>query len=115
MSIKPTLTALEQLAQERGYSSYYELLYDMYVMKGMSLHAVGESLHIYDRRVRKHLLRFGIAIRGKGGPNNVKVELTEDLLREINVNGISVVADRMGVSYQSLLDRLKRHYGPKPT
>lgn len=98
---------LNELAKGAGYASYPELLYDFYVARHYSLHECGARLGINWMRVRRHLERFEIPVRKRGGPNNVKVVLTEQLVGEIMRDGLAAVALRLGVSYSVLYSRVR--------
>ena len=107
MATRMKLKDLERLAQETGYPDYRTLLYELYVVQRIGLYELAARCHMHYRRVRKHLIRFGIQVRGRGGANNVKIVLTPQLLREVMKDGIPAVADRLGVHSSVLRARLK--------
>jgi hypothetical protein len=107
MAVKMRIVDLDHLAVDAGFESYKSLLYELYVVRHLSLDDVGQCCHIHYRRVRKHLEQFGITVRSRGGRNNVKYELTPELLHEIMRDGVPTVAMRLGVESGMLYERLK--------
>ena len=107
MTVKQRLSDLDRLARESGFESYQSMLYELYVVRGMGLYELSRRCHVYYRRTRKHLKRFNIPIRSRGGPNNLKVALTLELLEEIVKNGVAATAERLGVAHVALHQRLR--------
>lgn len=114
MSLRLTLIDLENVARRAGYAEYKDLLVDWYVVQRLALLDIAERLHVTQQRVRKHLVRFGITIRGKGGANNVKVVLTQALLEEVAKDGIPAVAMRLGVAQPVLYARIRAWIAANP-
>lgn len=113
MPPRRSLQELEDLAAKQGYPSYKDMLHELYVVQGKGLHEIAAMCHVFYRRTRKHLLRFGIPIRARGGPNNVKVVLTDVLVQEIIRDGVPAVAERLGVTDGVLRLRLAQYVNSK--
>lgn len=109
MSLQLQLHELEAVARKAGYPDYRALLYDYYVTQGFSIEETGRRLGIARYRVRRHLVRFGITLRSKGGPNNVKIVVTKELLHEVALDGIAEVARRLGVYSPTLRASIQRY------
>lgn len=110
MSVKLPLGTLERIAREHGYADYRSMLYECYVVQGMSLVELARRLHIHHNRLKRHLTRFGIPIRKRGGRNHLKIEVTAELLEETIRDGIPAVALRLGVTQSALHARIHRAY-----
>lgn len=110
MAIKRPLGELELHARKCGFESYKAFLHEHYVVRNVSLIELAEMLHIHTQRVRKHLLRYGIAIRGRGGPNNCRVVLTPALVSEVIRDGIPAVSERLGVTQHVLRMRVTAYF-----
>lgn len=106
MAVRLRLSDLENLAQKAGFESYQQMLHELYTVQGLGLYQLAERCHIHYKRVRRHLNRFGIPIRGRGGPNSVKVVFTPELLTEIIKNGVEPTAQRLGITPVVLRSRL---------
>lgn len=107
MTLRLRLHELEKMAKAAGYEDYKTLLYQLYTTQGMSISELSQRLLISQPRVRQHLLHYKLPIRGKGGANNVKVVMTDTLLREIMRDGVPIVAQRLGVDSVVLYQRLR--------
>lgn len=108
MAIRMRLSELDALARQAGFADYPTMLHELYVIKRLSLMEVGERCHISYKRVKRHLKRFNIPVHKRGGPNNVKVTLTPELLQEIMRDGVVSVAQRLGVDQIALQMKLKK-------
>lgn len=108
MSLKRSLTELDQFAKQQGFEDYSKMLYEFYTVQGLSLVEISSRCHVHWKRTKKHLFRFKIPLRGRGGANNVKVLMTPELLHEIKVNGVPATADRLGVTEHAIRSQLKR-------
>jgi DNA-binding transcriptional ArsR family regulator len=114
MALRLYLYELENVAKHAGFSDYKSLLEQWYKIDGVSLEELAERLHISQLRVRKHLARYGIPLRKRGGANNVKVVLTNALLKEIAKDGIPAVSTRLGVSEGRLYTRIQQWISEHP-
>lgn len=100
-------TRLEELAKERGFDSTASMLHDMYDAQQMSLTEICENLVTPMWSLRKAFAAAGIEARTKGGRNNVKFEITPELIDEVSRDGVSYVSMRLGVDYLTLANRLR--------
>lgn len=107
MALKRTLQELDRFARKQGFQDYPAMLYEFYTVRGLSLIDIGERCHVHWKRTKKHLIRFKIPLRSRGGANNVKVVMTPELLHEIKVNGVPATADRLGVTEHAIRRQLK--------
>lgn len=107
--IKLRLDQLELIAKRHGFESYRDLLHELYVVHRQGMIPIAQRLNISQARVRKHLLRFGFTLRGRGGRNNIRVAFTQQLIDEITRDGIPAVASRMGIAQSVLHVRMKKH------
>lgn len=107
MTLRLKLHQLEKVAQAAGHEDYKSMLYDLYVVQRLSLSTIASQLDVTMGRIRRHLVRYQIPVRGKGGPNNVKVVVTDDLVLEAAKYGIGATAQRLGVSVTTLTRQLR--------
>lgn len=118
VALRLLLDDLERAARRAGFEDLKALLTQWYVIEGMSLIEVGERLHIHENRVRKHLARYGIPLRHRGGAHIIQLVITDDLVNEIARDGIPLVADRLGLEHTVLYTRIRRwlagQQGPLP-
>lgn len=117
MSVKLRLDQLEALAHSIGYESYRDMLQDLYVVQGMSFYEIAKRCNVSYDRTKKHLKRFGIPIRGRGGrhESTTKIKMTPALVQEIYENGLTSTAERLGVDSSRLLQQLKKLVHEKST
>ena len=114
MPLRPIYVArrhkhLEQCALQLEQSSVQEMLYELYVVRDLSLHEIATQLSVSPWSVRRYLLAAGITLRRPGGRNNIKVELTQELLDEVSRDGITAVAMRLGVDRTNFAAKLAAH------
>lgn len=112
MSVKLRLDQLDDVARASGFENYKAMLQELYVVQRTALVDLAKQLHITEGRVRKHLHRYGIPLRARGGPNNVKIVMTPELYREVCRDGVPAVAERLGVESGVLYARLKKLQKP---
>lgn len=98
-------------AQRLGYDSEAAMWTDYYVTKGLSVSQLAKRLDVSRNTIRDSLDRCGITIRGRGGPNNQKLDITDELVEEIRRDGITKVAKKLGLSYTTLYKRIYRVKG----
>lgn len=106
---------LEKLAADRGYDSAAKMTYELYD-GGASLHFLSELYQITQYMLVRKMKQWGIEIRSPGGPNNKKIFLTDDLVREVSRDGIPAVSARLGVTEHRLaevMNEWKKHSGQK--
>lgn len=97
----------EVLASRLGYRNEVALWEDLYVTKGLSLSQISRKLDVSRNVIRLALARAGIPPRKRGGPNNARVVLTQELIDEIRRDGLPTVARRLGLSHSTLYKRLR--------
>lgn len=98
---------LERVARDLGYESSGAMYYEMYVVQRIPLHEISQRLYTPLWSLRKRFDELGITVNKRGGANNVKFELTDELMAEVNRDGISAVCDRLGVNFVSLYLRVR--------
>lgn len=96
------------LAQNTGYENRAQMLYQMYVIDRVPIERIAHILVTPMWSLRKQFDEFQIEVRTRGGRNNVKVEVTEELVAEASRDGVPTVAARIGVDPVTLGLRLKR-------
>lgn len=101
---------MDKLAKERGYETTAKMLHEMYVVQHMSLESITETLVLPHWTARRILVQLGIQIRSKGGPNNVLIEVTPELIEEVSRDGVTAAARTLGVHPLSLHTRLREWY-----
>ncbi len=98
-------------ANKLGYPSEHEMWSDLYLAQGLSVLQLAERLGVSRNTVREALSRHGITPRQRGGANNQKVFLTDEIIERVRVYGIAQVARELKVAYATLYKRL---YQAKP-
>jgi transposase-like protein len=82
------------------------MLCDMY-KQHKSIEGIANELLLSRHTVRLAFERYDVEVKGQGGAQYVKFEVTEDLLDEIEATGVTAVARRLGVDYTSVYKRTK--------
>jgi len=100
-------------AARLGYESELAMWTDLYIDRGLSISTLATKLDVSRNTVRTSLERLNIAIRKQGGPNNQKLNITDELVDEIKREGIAAVAKRLNLSYTTVYKRLYRVRGLK--
>lgn len=108
MAFKLRLDQLEKLARDTGYEDYKSMLVELYAVQRLSLAELAARCGISTERLKRHLARYGLTLRGRGGANNVKVVITPELRREVLLDGVPAVAKRLGVSPLVLYTKMVR-------
>lgn len=96
------------LSKSLGYDSTDGMWKDLYLEKKLSIGQLSRKLDVSRNVVRLELSKAGIKARGRGGPNNSHVVLTEELLDEIRRDGLTATAKRLGLTYPALYMRLRK-------
>ena len=94
------------LTKSLGYDSETAFWQDLYVEKKLSIAQLSRKLDVSRNVIRDCLKKAGVTSRKRGGPNNSKVVLTEELIEEVRKDGIAVVAKRLEMDYTTLYKRL---------
>lgn len=109
---------LERVAHERGFESYEKLLYELYIVQGYSIEQLQARLFTPHHSLKLKLRELGLITRGKGGPNNRKFVLTDELIAEASRIGVWELSLRLGVDPVQVASRLKEWFnkqkGGKP-
>lgn len=103
-----TQETLERIAAEQGFESSAAMLYELYVVRRMSLNELSDLLLLSVWDLRAKIAAEGITLRSRGGKNNVKLEITEEFVREVSKHGIPAVAARLGLDYCTVRSALVR-------
>jgi phage antirepressor YoqD-like protein len=59
-----------EMAETLGYKNKEEMLLTMY--KTMGIKDIADILGVYPESIRDWLIRKGVTLRSRGGPNNIK-------------------------------------------
>jgi len=105
----------EETAVQLGYASPEAMWEDFYCKKRIPISKLATQLDVSRNAIREALERYGVKIRGRGGANNTKIEVTDELIERIRKadGSIAVIAKELGVSYTTLYKRLYRVKGFK--
>lgn len=101
---------LDSVAQERGFENAAAMLHDMYVVQHIPIQKIADTLFTPIWTLRKRFDDVGITVKGRGGRNNVKYEITEELYQEVLRDGIEIVCSRLGVESVPFRQRLQKWY-----
>ena len=96
----------EPVAKQLGYETEKDMWVDLYSTKKLSIQQLAEKLDIGRNTVRDALERYEIPIRPRGGPNNRRLFLTDDILEKVKQNGVAATARELGVGYTTLYKRI---------
>lgn len=94
-------------AQRLGYTSELDMWTDLYCVRKLSISMLAVKLDVSRNTVRTSLERLNIEVRKQGGPNNLKLDVTDGLIDEIKREGIAAVAKRLELSYTTVYKRLR--------
>lgn len=96
----------EKYAKDLGFRDEKEMWVRLYAK--YSIPQLAARFATSQGAIRAQLRAHEIASRSPGGPNNQKVDLTEDLLILIKERGIASVAHEQGLDPTTLYKALKR-------
>jgi len=96
----------DPIIKSLGYADEDSMWEDLYVKKELSIGQLAKKLNVSRNTVRASLERANVSMRGRGGPNNLKFDLTDEVIADIRENGIAAVARKLEVSYGTLYKRL---------
>lgn len=97
----------EPFAKGLGYSSAPSMWKDLYETKQLTVAQISRKLNVSRNVVRANLTKAGVKMKGRGGPNNSRVVVTDDLLNEIRKDGLTTTAARHNLDYSTLYKRLR--------
>lgn len=89
-----------------GEKEMWEQLYNKYSLTDL---AVRFSCGV--NTIRNRIAKFGIEIKARGGPNNLKIDLDKELLDDIIQLGVKKAANKRGIKPQVLYQRIYYKYG----
>lgn len=107
----------EKLARERGFTilqedplitvgdpkAMLEALYKQF----NSIEGIASELMVSRHTVRVAFEHFNVPVKTQGGPTRTKLVVTEDLLDEIEANGLTAVAKRLDLDYTTVYKRTR--------
>lgn len=96
------------IAQRLGHASEEMLWHELYDVQKLSITTLATRLGISRNTIRQALARRHIQVRGRGGPNNLVLALTPEVIEEVRRDGVLAVAKRMELNYTTLYKRLRR-------
>lgn len=97
----------DEFCSQLGYKNEGDMWKDLYITKDLSITDIARKLNVSRNVVRAALARTNIPPRKRGGPNNSRLVMTEELLEEVKKNGVMAVARRLGLDYSTLYKRLR--------
>ena len=101
----------EEVARELGHSLARDMWKDLYVTRELSTAAISRKLGVSQNTVRSELTSAGIPFRSRGGPNNTKISMTEEMAQAIAMKGMAAVAKELGIKYGTLYKRYVKYRG----
>src|SRR5262245_19790489 len=99
----------ESTAKNLNYESEAKMWAEMYPK--FSISALAQKFGTSVGVIRSRLLRKNVEVRKRGGPNNVKIVVNDELVDRILKTSIPQVAKEMNLSPQALYRRLYYKYG----
>ena len=91
-------------AAELEYETEKEMWEKLY--KRFSVNQLAKRFSVSAHAVRIQLATHGVQMRGRGGPNNQKIDSSKLTQEEIDTKGIAQIAAEMGVHPTSLYKHL---------
>jgi hypothetical protein len=98
-------------ATTRGYAGEREMLLDLY--KTHSLSELAQMFNCSINSVRDRFAKHALALRDRGGANNLKFTVDQSLIDDVTTYGIAYAAQKRGVTPQTLYTRLYYRKGLK--
>lgn len=98
---------LREQAAQLGFNSVSELLHEWYFIDNVSVYEMCSRLTLDRYTLRKIMDDLQIPTKPKGGANNVKLVITNEMINEVSTYGISDCARRWGVSYELIYRQLR--------
>jgi hypothetical protein len=95
-------------ASRLKYPSEEAMWTELYDRQKLSIAQLATRLGLSRNAVRIELAKRGVHVRGRGGANNAKLTLTNEVLEEIRQEGVMAVAKRMGLNYTTMYKRLRK-------
>jgi transposase-like protein len=101
----------ELMAHQLDYASAVDMWRDLYEEKVLSTAAIARKFGVSQNTVRTELMAANIPFRSRGGPNNTKIAMTEELMQSIKERGMTTVAKELGLKYGTLYKRYVKYQG----
>lgn len=99
----------DEIARGRGYLGRDDMLHKLYVTEQRSLTQLEKMFGCSRNTLRLALTRAKVPMRDRGGPNYQKTIINEELLAEIEKQGVIATATARGIDRSGLYKALKRH------
>lgn len=113
--IKRERERLDELAASLGFENTDKMLYELYVVQRTPLKELQAKLFTPMYTLRRRLEEICVPMRSRGGRNNVKSEITPELIDEVSRDGVTAVAMRLGIDGPALGARLKKWFEKEQT
>jgi len=106
----------KRISESLGYDTPEEMFRSLYIEKAMSIAQIAQRFAITPSSARRAIMFHGVPVRSRGGPNNQKVIIDEQLVHEVESHGVIKVARSRGVDPSALYKSLyyKKGYAVKP-
>lgn len=88
---------LHAFAVEQGFDSTAAMLYELYITQDVPVEEISRRLLTPMWTLRKLFDEYQIPVGPRGGRNNVKLEMTPELIQEVMRDGVPAVAERTGI------------------
>lgn len=102
-----------EISQQLGFSGPKEMWEAFYLQRKMSIGQLAKRFAISPNVVRDALIVHGVAVRKRGGPNNIKMVDVDALQKAVDERGVSSVAREQGVDPTTIYKRLYYKQGKK--
>jgi len=99
------------VASALGYTGEVEMWKDLYTTRRLSISQLSRKLDVGRNTIRASLGKSGIVLRKRGGPNNQRLVVTDELVEEVRKDGVAAVAKRLKLDYTTLYKRIYRVRG----
>lgn len=107
------MTDWTRLSSSLNYGDERSMWEDLYTVRKLSISQIARKLDVSSNTVRASLMRHGVTTRKRGGPNNQRLVVTDELVDECRRDGIAAVARRLDLDYTTVYKRLYRVRGLK--
>lgn len=102
-------TNWEGIARELRFPNVATMFRKYYVETEMSIEQLAGRFGVSSGQIRTQLVAAGITLRPRGGAQQSKITMTDDLLSACESKGTKQVAAELGVSYSALHKALRRY------
>jgi len=99
------------IASKLEYPHTVAMWTDLYITRNLSTAAIARKFGVSQNTIRSELAGVGIPFRSRGGPNNAKMTMTEEIAQAIKERGMSATAKELGVKYGTLYKRYVKYKG----